>query len=198
MESLSIDGSLFTQNSRTLIELIENSLNAEMQQRIQDFSEQIIRSIRGGGKVLIAGNGGSAAEAQHMAAEFVNYFRFPRPGLPAVALTTDSSILTSISNDSEYERVFARQIEAIGQSGDVFWGYTTSGTSKNILKAAQAAKSKGLCTVVFCGQNQESLLPICDLVISVPSSDTPRIQEVHTLIGHTVSEIVEQHFFGEI
>ena len=198
MESLNIPISLFTQNSRTLIELIENSLNAEMKQRIVEFSKEVIRSIKGDGKVLIAGNGGSAAEAQHMAAEFVNYFRFPRPGLPAIALTTDSSILTSISNDSEYERVFARQIEAIGQPGDVFWGYTTSGTSKNILRAAQAAKSKGLFTVVFCGQNQESLLPICDLVISVPSTDTPRIQEVHTLIGHTVSEIVEAHFFGEI
>jgi D-sedoheptulose 7-phosphate isomerase len=118
--------------------------------------------------------------------------------LPAIALTTDSSAITSISNDSEYELVFSRQIEAIGRPGDIFWAYTTSGTSKNVLRALEAAMLKGLFTVVFCGQNDSSLLPICDLVISVPSLDTPRVQEVHTLIGHTVSEIVEAYFFGDV
>ena len=198
MESVEKKSSLVRQNTLDLIALLEKTLTSEIELRVEEFSNQVVSSIKSGGKVLLAGNGGSAAEAQHMAAEFVNYFKFPRPGLPAIALTTDSSAITSISNDSEYELVFSRQIEAIGRPGDIFWAYTTSGTSKNVLRALEAAMLKGLFTVVFCGQNDSSLLPICDLVISVPSLDTPRVQEVHTLIGHTVSEIVEAYFFGDV
>lgn len=153
-------------------------------------------AYRNGRKIIIAGNGGSAADAQHIAAEFVSRFEFDRPGLPAMALTTDTSILTAIGNDYGFERLFSRQIEANGQTGDVFVGISTSGNSPNILSAFKTAKEHGLRTIGLAGvggQIQEA----CDICISVPSSHTPRIQESHILIGHIICAYVEEEMFGE-
>jgi D-sedoheptulose 7-phosphate isomerase len=184
--------------SRNLLEtskLLEASISGS--QQAADFAEAIIGGLKSGGKILLAGNGGSAADAQHMAAEFVNYFNFPRPGLPAIALTTDTSVLTSVSNDTDFKFVYSRQIQALGRKGDIFWCYTTSGKSKNIIEAARVAKDMGIVVCAFTGAHTSDLDDLCDFVVSVPSNSTPRIQETHLVIGHSVAEIVEQHFFGE-
>lgn len=157
-----------------------------------DFVEN---ALRGGHKVLWAGNGGSAADAQHMAAELVNKFRLERPGLASIALTVDTSILTSIGNDYGYSRVFARQVEAIGAEGDVFIGISTSGNSENLILALEACREKGIGTIAIVGE-KPCKMDGYDLVIHVPSADTPRIQECQTLIGHILCYLVESHLFG--
>lgn len=149
-----------------------------------------------GHKILIAGNGGSAADAQHIAAEFVSRFEFDRPGLPALALTTDTSILTAIGNDYGFERLFSRQIEANGTPGDIFIGISTSGNSPNILSALTSAKERGLITIGLAGAAGK-IQSACDICISVPSSHTPRIQESHILIGHIICAYVEKELFHE-
>jgi D-sedoheptulose 7-phosphate isomerase len=156
------------------------------------------KSIASGGKILIAGNGGSAADAQHIAAEFVNYFKFPRPGLPAVALTTDSSVMTSISNDTSFDLVFARQIEALGNPGDAFIGYSTSGRSVNVIRAFEAARTKGVVTIGLTGSGADQMAPLCDFLLSVPSSNTPHIQEAHLVMGHILSGLVESWQFPDL
>lgn len=156
---------------------------------------EIFQSLRSGGKILLAGNGGSAADAQHIAAEFINYFNFPRPALRAIALTTDTSVLTSVSNDTDYEQVFARQVQALGDKGDILWLYSTSGSSKNVVRAAAIGKEMGLKIVVFVGSNSSALKDYADFVISIPSSSTPKIQEVHLALGHSISGLVEGMFF---
>lgn len=165
---------------------------------VEEVARAVHSAMASGGKLLLAGNGGSAADAQHIAAEFVNYFGYSRPALPAIALTTDSSVMTSISNDSDYKNVFARQIHALGRPGDVFFGYTTSGTSENIVEALKVAKSLGLVSVALTGERSPSLGQFCDHVINVPSSSTPKIQEGHLVIGHTISGLVEDMFFGSV
>lgn len=160
------------------------------------IAEVIYESMKAGGKLLLAGNGGSAADAQHIAAEFVNYFSFPRQALPALALTTDTSVITSISNDSSFDFLFSRQIQALGKTGDVVWLYSTSGTSRNIIEAASTAKLMGLSVVIFTGSNTSALADYADFIISVPSDQTPKIQEVHLVLGHAISAIVENRFFG--
>jgi D-sedoheptulose 7-phosphate isomerase len=169
-----------------------------LQKILIDAAAACNQSISSGGKLLLAGNGGSAADAQHIAAEFVNYFNFPRPGLPAIALTTDSSVMTSVSNDTSYDLVFARQIQAIGQSGDVFLGYSTSGKSENVLRAFEAAKEKGLVTIGLTGNRVDQMAPICDYLLSVPSSNTPHIQEGHLVLGHILSGLVESWQFPDL
>lgn len=159
------------------------------------IAEKIFECMSAGGKLLLAGNGGSAADAQHIAAEFVNYFAFPRKALPAIALTTDSSVLTSISNDSDFDFVFARQIQALGHPRDLVWLYSTSGSSKNIIEAAKTAKNSGLTVIAFTGSNTSDLEMYSDFIISVPSMETPKIQEVHLVLGHAISGIVESMFF---
>lgn len=149
------------------------------------------------GKTLIAGNGGSAADAQHIAAEFVSKFYFDRPGLSSIALTTDTSTLTAIGNDYGYDELFARQIEANGRLGDVFIGISTSGNSKNILKALEKAKAMGIVTIGLTGEGGGDMVNICDYCIRVPSSSTPRIQEAHILIGHIICSVVEESLFGK-
>ena len=151
-------------------------------------------TLKAGHKVLWAGNGGSAADAQHMAAELVNKFRLDRPGLCSIALTTDTSILTSIGNDYGFQRVFARQVEAVGAEGDVFIGISTSGNSENLVLAGEECKRKGIKSVALVGE-KPCRMDSFDLVIHVPSQDTPRIQECQTLIGHIICDLVEKSLF---
>ena len=154
-------------------------------------------ALKAGNKLLFAGNGGSAADAQHMAGEFVSRFHFDRPGLPAISLATDTSILTAIGNDYGYEQVFSRQIEAIGRPGDIFVGISTSGNSGNILTAIAAAKAKGIAVVGLTGRSGGKMAALCDLALHAPSDSTPRIQECHLITYHLLCAFVEQAMFGE-
>jgi D-sedoheptulose 7-phosphate isomerase len=154
-----------------------------------------IDSLRAGGKVLFAGNGGSAADAQHMAGEYVSRFMYDRPGLAAVALTTDTSILTAIGNDYGYENLFARQIQALGRPGDVFIGYSTSGTSRNILQAFTTARAAGLMCIGFTGNRGGPMHELCHIILAVPSAETPKIQEGHFVLGHIICALVERVMF---
>lgn len=163
---------------------------------LEDATRACIQTIRGGGKILLAGNGGSAAEAQHIAGEFVSRFAFDRPGMAAVALTTDTSILTAIGNDYGYERLFSRQIQALGRPGDVFVGYSTSGKSPNILKAFEAAREAGLICVGFTGNRGGPLRALCHHLLEVPSADTPKIQEGHMVLGHILCGLAEREVCG--
>ena len=164
--------------------------------RINLAAEKCVSSIKSGNKILLAGNGGSAADSQHIAGELVSRFMFDRPGLPAIALTTDTSILTAIGNDYGYDCVFSRQIQALGVSGDVFIAYSTSGKSPNILKALIDAKSAGLVTIGLTGNKKASMNDLCDIVLEVPSANTPKIQEGHLIIGHIICGIIENSIFG--
>ena len=154
-------------------------------------------SLQNSGKILLAGNGGSAADAQHIAGELVSRFAFDRPGLAAIALTTDTSILTAIGNDYGYEKLFSRQIQALGLAKDVFIGYSTSGRSPNILKAFEEAKQKGLVCVGLTGNKGGPMHELCDVVLAVPSADTPKIQEGHLMLGHTLCGLIENKIFAE-
>lgn len=160
------------------------------------IAERIVDTFRRGGKVLLCGNGGSAADAQHIAAEFVSRFRRERRGLPAIALTTDTSILTAIGNDYGYERVFARQVEALGQPGDVVVGISTSGAAASVLAAMRAARNGGMATIGLTGATGGLLIGHVDLCLCVPSQNTARIQEVHITVAHVVCEIVERTLFA--
>jgi D-sedoheptulose 7-phosphate isomerase len=151
--------------------------------------------FEGGNKLFFFGNGGSAADAQHLAAEFVNRYIMDRPPLPAIALTTDPSILTSIANDFSFNEVFAKQLKALGKEGDIAIGISTSGKSPNIIKAFEVAKEMGMKTVALTGNDGGALIKIADLSLIVPSSSTPRIQETHILIGHLLCELVEHYLF---
>lgn len=155
----------------------------------------VIEALREGRKILLFGNGGSAADAQHLAAEFVNRYQMERPGLPAIALTTDTSILTSIANDTTFEELFSRQIEALGQAGDVAIAITTSGRSPNVVRGVQTARQRGLRTIGLLGKDGGMVKDFVDLPIIVPSDSTSRIQEVHITIGHIVCELVERSLY---
>lgn len=154
-----------------------------------------ITCLREGGKILLAGNGGSAADAQHIAGEFVSRFAFDRPGLPAIALTTDTSILTAIGNDYGYEKLFARQVQAHGSKGDIFIGYSTSGKSPNILRAFEEAHSRGLVSIGLTGNRCGRMRELCDYLLEAPSGDTPKIQEGHLVLGHILCGLVENAIF---
>jgi D-sedoheptulose 7-phosphate isomerase len=159
-------------------------------------SKAMASALRGGGKVLLFGNGGSAADAQHIAAELVNRFLLDRPALPAVALTTDSSVLTSISNDRDYAEVFSRQVEALGRRGDVAIGISTSGKSASVVRGIEAAGSLQMCTMAFTGRDGGKLASLVDYAFVVPSPSTARIQEVHATLGHVLCQLVESELFG--
>ena len=161
---------------------------------INQVTNKVIEAYEAGNKVLLAGNGGSAADAQHIAAEFVSRFMYDRPGLPAVALTTDTSMLTAIGNDYGFDKLFSRQVQAQGQAGDIFIGITTSGNSKNILSAVETAKAHGLATVVLCGSGG-AVKSMVDYAIEIPSDCTPYIQESHIVIGHIICNLVEKSIF---
>ena len=145
----------------------------------------------------MAGNGGSAADAQHLAGELVSRFYFDRPGLSAIALTTDTSILTAIGNDYGFDRIFSRQIESIGENGDVLVAISTSGNSPNILNALKICKQKGITTLGLTGGTGGAMKEFCDHIVIVPSNETPVIQESHILIGHMLCGIIEEEIFGE-
>lgn len=171
--------------------------NQALMNLIKEVSQKTIEIYKNGNKTLIAGNGGSAADAQHIAGEFVSKFYFDRPGLASIALTTDTSILTAIGNDYGYEKLFSRQIEANGVEGDIFIGISTSGNSKNIIEALLECKKKNIVTVGLTGKNGGKMAELCDYCIKVPSDETPRIQEAHILIGHIICAVVEEDLFGK-
>ncbi len=152
----------------------------------------ITEALAAGNKVMLMGNGGSAADAQHIAAELVGRFKLERGALPAISLCTDPSVITAVGNDYGYEYLFARQVEALARPGDVAVGITTSGRSPNVLKALQTARSLGCITIGLTGQNPGGLQDICDILVSVPSDVTARVQEAHTAVGHVICELVER------
>jgi D-sedoheptulose 7-phosphate isomerase len=162
---------------------------------IVEIVHAIMDSLRRRNKILIFGNGGSAADAQHIAAEFVNRFLSDRAPLPAIALTTDTSILTSISNDMGFSQIFARQIEALGAKGDIAWGITTSGTSPNMIEGFRTAVEMGMKTIALTGKDGGEVLRMADYALNVHSTSTPRIQEVHITVGHIICELVEGGLF---
>ena len=163
--------------------------------RVEEAALACIDAMKGGHKILLAGNGGSAADAQHIAGEFVSRFAFDRPGLAAMALTTDTSILTAIGNDYGYERLFARQIQAHAQKGDVFIAYSTSGKSPNILAALEEARMKGVVCIGMTGNRGGPMQNFCEPYLEVPSADTPKIQEGHAVLGHILCGLVERALF---
>jgi D-sedoheptulose 7-phosphate isomerase len=164
---------------------------------IECAGEILIQAVENGNKVLLFGNGGSAADAQHIAAEFVGRFAFDRPALPALALSVNTSCVTAIGNDYGFDLVFSRQIEALGRAGDVAIGISTSGNSANVLRAVSTAKKMGLHTIALAGCTGGKLKHAADHCICAPSNETPRIQECHILIGHILAEVVEQAIFHE-
>jgi len=164
-------------------------------QTTADVVNTIVQSFRSGNRVYFAGNGGSAADAQHLAAEFSGRFYTDRHALPAEALHCNTSYLTAVANDYSFDEVYARLIRGIAHPGDVLVGLSTSGNSGNIIKAFEAAKQKKVITVGFTGETGGKLKPLCDYLFNIPSTDTPRIQEAHILLGHIVCELVERDFF---
>lgn len=171
--------------------------DAEMVATIAKISSALVDSLKKGNKVLLFGNGGSAADAQHIAAEFVGRFAFNRPALPALALSVNTSCVTAIGNDYGFDLVFSRQLEALGRPGDFAIGISTSGNSENVLQGLSAARKIGLTTAAFAGCTGGKLKNAADYCICAPSKETPRIQECHILVGHIISELVEETIFHE-
>lgn len=169
----------------------------ELMNLVQEVALKCVEVYKNGNKTLIAGNGGSAADAQHIAGEFVSRFYFDRPGLASIALTTDTSIITAIGNDYGYEKLFSRQVQANGVKGDIFIGISTSGNSANVIEALKECKEKGIITVGLTGEKGGKMAEMCDYCIRVPSNETPRVQEAHILIGHIICAVVEEAIFGK-
>lgn len=174
--------------------ILENSALIDI---IEDVATRCVDVYKKGHKTILAGNGGSAADAQHIAAELVGRYGFDRPSLPSLALTTDTSNLTAIGNDYGYDKVFSRQLEGMGQEGDLFIGISTSGNSANIITAFESAKAKGITTVALTGRDGGKMAQMADVAIIIPSNDTPRIQESHILIGHILCDIIEKEIFAQ-
>src|SRR6266850_3357232 len=164
---------------------------------IAKVSEILVYALKQGNKALLFGNGGSAADAQHIAAELVGRFAFDRPALPALALSVNTSCVTAIGNDYGFDQVFSRQVEALARAGDVAIGISTSGNSPNVVRAISMAKKMGLHTIALAGRTGGNLRKAVDHCICVPSNDTPRIQECHILIGHIISELIEKELFND-
>jgi D-sedoheptulose 7-phosphate isomerase len=173
----------------------EMQAEARLSATLEAAAEACVVSLKAGRKMLLAGNGGSAADAQHIAGELVSRFAFDRPGLPAIALTTDSSILTIIGNDYSYEKLFVRQVQAHGNKGDVFIGYSTSGKSLNVLSAFEEAQKLGLVCIGLTGNRGGPMRDLCDYLLEVPSSDTPKVQEGHLVLGHILCGLIENAMF---
>lgn len=166
--------------------------------RLRGSAELIAEAFKAGAKLMIIGNGGSAADAQHVAAEFVNRFEIERPPLPAIALTTDTSILTSISNDYDVDTVFSKQVKALGKEGDVLLALSTSGTSPNVVQAVATASKLGIKTVALVGRGGGDLAEKADVVLNVEANSTPRIQEVHITVCHMLCELVDYMLFQKV
>ena len=185
-------------NGKVALQLMEEHLEVVqaarlLAQEIEAAAQRIAQALAEGSKVLLCGNGGSAADAQHIAAELVGRFLKERRALPALALNTNTSIVSAIGNDYGFAEVFARQVAALGQAGDVLVAISTSGNSPNVLRAAETAQEKGLVVLGLTGASGGRLAALCDLCLRVPSASTPRIQEVHILIGHIISQLIEEH-----
>ena len=165
-------------------------------EKIELVAKKCVEIYKNSCKTILAGNGGSAADAQHIAAELVGRYGFDRPSIPSLALTTDTSNLTAIGNDYGYDQVFSRQLDGMGCKGDLFIGISTSGNSKNIIKAFEVAKKKEIFCVALSGRDGGEMAKIADVALIVPSNDTPRIQESHILIGHIICDIIEKELFG--
>jgi D-sedoheptulose 7-phosphate isomerase len=161
-------------------------------------AEAIIKSLKQNGRIYLCGNGGSAADAQHIAGELVGRFERERRSLPALALTTDTSVITSISNDDSFENIFARQVEAMVKEGDILWAISTSGSSANVIAAAELAKQKGACVLAFTGNTKSKLEQIADICFCAGNKSTARSQEIHQLAYHIICDLVEQSFCGQL
>jgi D-sedoheptulose 7-phosphate isomerase len=183
---------------QSLVALERTTRDVALLAAARKTADVIIAALRGGHKILIAGNGGSAADAQHMAAEIVGRYKQDRPAYAAIALTTDTSALTAISNDYGFEWVFARQVEGLGRRGDVLLVLSTSGRSQSILKALRTARELGLATIGFTGSQGEAMGALCDDLLVAPSDDTPIIQQIHLAIGHAICEEIEQAMMGPV
>jgi D-sedoheptulose 7-phosphate isomerase len=187
---------ILSELGKTAIVVNELRKNDALVRTIEAIAERCIAALRQGNKILLAGNGGSAADAQHIAGEFVSKLAFDRPGLAALALTVDSSVMTAIGNDYGYEKLFSRQIDALGRAGDVFIGISTSGRSPNVKAALLEARRKQLVSIGFTGASGGELPPLCDLCLRIPSGETPKIQEGHIVSGHIICALVEREMFG--
>ena len=175
------------------LEVINKVINT-MENDIEKASVIIVDALKNGNKILLCGNGGSAADAQHIAAELTGRYKTERRGLPGIALTTDTSALTAIGNDYGYDRVFDRQVESLATKGDVIIGISTSGNSKNVISALKLGREMGCKTVGLTGRDGGSMNEVCDINLIVPSENTPRIQEMHILFGHTICQIIDNNF----
>ena len=173
------------------------SSDAALRELVQRTVELSVAALKRGNKLLFAGNGGSAADAQHWAGELVSRFNFDRPGLAAIALTTDTSILTAIGNEYGYDYVFARQVEALGRSGDLLFAISTSGNSKNIVRAILAARAAGIGAIGFTGQSGGAMAELCDVCFRMPSGETPKVQEGHEFLGHLICGLIEHEIFTD-
>lgn len=176
----------FLEHEKTIKAVIET-----MQEPLIKASQLAVDTLKAGNKIILCGNGGSAADAQHIAAELTGRYKTERKGLSAIAITTDTSTLTAIGNDYGYDRVFDRQVEALANKGDLIIGISTSGNSKNVLNALNLAKSLGCKTLGLSGRDGGAMNEVCDINLVVPSNDTPRIQEMHILFGHTICQIID-------
>jgi D-sedoheptulose 7-phosphate isomerase len=163
---------------------------------VEQAARACTAALHAGHKILFAGNGGSAADSQHLAAELVSRLSYDRPALAALALTTDTSALTAIGNDYAFEKLFSRQVEALGQTGDIFIGISTSGKSPNVLKGLEAARAKGLICIGLTGKTAPLMAERCDFVLNIPSTETPKIQEGHILLGHIICALIEEEIYG--
>jgi D-sedoheptulose 7-phosphate isomerase len=173
------------------LEVLQKIQASDLPQKLEMCAECVTKALSGGHKVLFCGNGGSAADSQHLAAEFVGRFQKERKGLPAIALTVDTSILTSVANDYGYETVFARQVQALGERGDVLIGISTSGNSKNVLLAMEEAKAKGIICIGMTAEGGGKMTDVADICLAVPARETARAQEMHILLGHILCELVD-------
>ena len=181
----------YLNNNLTLMQQLNAS--PEFKKSLEGAAQICLTALQNGQKIILVGNGGSAADAQHIAAELVGRFADERPALAALALTTDTSALTAIANDYGYDHVFSRQIEALGQKGDVLIAISTSGASANIIQALKAAKTRKLFAIGLCGKNSEQMATFCDVTISIPSDQTPHVQEAHAVVGHLLCHLIEQN-----
>ncbi len=180
----------FRESNRVKEVFVNESLS-----RLVKVIDVITRALNDGNKILLFGNGGSAADSQHIAAEFVNRFLIERPPLPAIALSTDTSVITSIANDYDFSEIFSKQIRAIGNEGDIAWGISTSGSSRNVLKAFEAAGKLGMTTIAFTGMDGGEMARTADYCLNVSSNSTPRIQEAHITAGHVICDMVDYRLF---
>ena len=173
--------------------VLEESIKS-LSDDIESGGELIVSTLKAGNKILLFGNGGSAGDAQHIAAELTGRYKTERQGLPAIALTTDTSAITAIGNDYGFDRIFDRQVEAIGKEGDLLIGISTSGNSRNVLRALAYGKDNGMNTIGLSGKGGGDMRPLCDINLIIPSDDTARIQEMHILIGHVLCGIIDESF----